>query len=696
MNPAYSIQAARSALQAGQLAEAIRLARDVLRRQPRNADAASLLGLALLRQSDVDGALKHLRDAARLRPAEPTFHVNLGNALLRRADIDEAIDAFERAIALKPDLAPAHFNLANAHRQAGRLEAAEAAYRNALNLRPTHAGTLCNLANTLADQGRAPDALPLYHRALDAEPAMLAPRNGLGAALLQLGRIEEAIAAFDAVLRADPLNLEASINRANALKAAGRLAEAADACEFALRLAPENEVAANSLGNALLAQGRIDEAAASYRRALALRPDYDTARSNLILALNYAADLPPAKVVEPARVWGARLEASAQVLFQRHPNGPDPDRRLRIGYVSPDFRTHSCAYFLEPLLASHDRDTFEIFAYAEVPGPDAFTERLRALCHHWRSTVGRSDPEVALAIAEDAIDILIDAAGHTAGNRLPVFASRPAPVQMTWLGFPNTTGLASIQYRIVDDITDPEAFEDIEATCTERRLRLPRCFICYAPPDVDAQPGPLPVDAAADGAITFGSFNNLPKMTPRVVDLWARVLHAVPGSRLLLKNRSLTDDTTRQRFQAMFAARGIDPDRVANAGWTRGTREHLETYNRVDIGLDTFPYHGTTTTCEALFMGVPVVTLAGRPHAARVGVSLLHALNLDELVATDEQAYVEIAARLAADRATLRRHRQTLRARLLASPLCDGADYARAFEGACRDAWRRWCAAHSG
>ncbi|MCA9310161.1 MAG: tetratricopeptide repeat protein, partial [Phycisphaerales bacterium] len=598
MNPDATLNAARSAFRAGQFTEAARLARDALRRRPRDADAASLAGLALLRLPDLDGALRHLQDAARLRPSEPTFHVNLGIALLRRGSSADAIAAFDRAIALKPDLAPAHFNRANALRGAGDLGAAESGYRRALDLRPGHAGTLCNLANTLTDLARVDEALPLYHRALESEPGNLAARNSLGTALLQIGHIDEAVAAFEAVLSSSPTNLEACTNLGNALKSAGRLEEAASAYDRALRLAPESEVAANGLGNALLGQGRIDEAVAAYRRALAIRPDYDTARSNLILALNYAADLAPAQVVKPARVWGARLGAATSPIVAHHANPPDPERRLRIGFVSPDFRTHSCAYFLDPLFQAHDRDACEFFAYAEVPAPDAFTERLQRACGHWRSTVGRSDADVARQVIDDGIDILVDAAGHTAGNRLSLFARRPAPVQVTWLGYPNTTGLDAIGTRLVDTATDPEGDTELDACYAERRLRLPHCFICYAPPDVGAEIGPLP--ARQSGTITFGSFNNLPKMTARVIEVWAGVLRAVPGSRLLLKNRSLTDEATRDRFRAMFEAQGVEGERIDNAGWTRGTREHLETYNRVDIALDTFPYNGTTTTCEAL------------------------------------------------------------------------------------------------
>ncbi len=693
MDPRQSLQSARDAFRAGRFADAAELARQVLRRQPRNADAASLVGLSHLQQGDHDGAIKHLQSAATLRPSEPTFHVNLGIALLRKGQGRAAVSAFDRAIALKPDLAAAHYNRANALRELGDVEEAEDSYRAAMRARSGYAAALCNLANMLTDTGRTQEAIPLYLEAIESNPSMTAPRNSLGNALMQLGRMDDAIARFKEVLAASPADIDACTNLGNALRSSGRLAEAVDICQRALRLAPGNEVAANSLGNALLSQGRLHDALEAYRRALSIRSDYDTARSNLIMSLNYAADLEPDQVVEPARSWGSRMGA-AITPHSSHANAIDPDRRLRIGYVSPDFRTHSCAYFLDPLFHNHDQAHYEVFAYAEVHSADAYTDRLREAAAHWRITTGVSDANVAQMVADDAIDILVDCAGHTGGNRLGVFAHRPAPVQVTWLGYPNTTGLAAIGYRIVDDITDPPEFEDIEATYVEERIRLPRTFICYAPPQVGAEVGSLPMQQS--GRVTFGSFNNLPKMTERVIDLWAHLLKRVPDSRLLLKNRSLTDEGTRDRFRGMFEERGVAGERIENVGWTKDTREHLETYNQVDIALDTFPYHGTTTTCEALYMGVPVVCLMGRTHNHRVGGSLLRSVGMPELAVDSDSAYLEAACRLAGDVQQLSALRDTLRDRLLGSPLCNGPAFAGDFEAALRELWRRWCADQTG
>jgi predicted O-linked N-acetylglucosamine transferase (SPINDLY family) len=375
----------------------------------------------------------------------------------------------------------------------------------------------------------------------------------------------------------------------------------------------------------------------------------------------------------------------------RHPDKADittaiPDRRLRIGYVSPDFRAHSVASFLEPVLARHDTDNFDVVCYAQVAHPDRTTERLRQLAGHWRDTCAQSDEQVANMIRQDRIDILVDLAGHTRNNRLTVFTHRPAPIQLTYLGYPNTTGLPQIDYRLTDALADPP---EADALHTERLVRLPRGFLCYSAPQDAPAVSPLP--ATAVGHITFGSLNNLAKVNEQVVELWARVLHAVPGAQLLLKGKALCDQATAGRFVEMFARHRIPADRLRLASWAATRAQHLTTYAQVDIALDPFPYNGTTTTCEALWMGVPVVALAGDRHAARVGVSILTHVGLREFIATTPDDYVRTAAGLAADRARLVALRASLRRRMADSPLCDGAAFTRDIEATYRAMWETWC-----
>ena len=485
------------------------------------------------------------------------------------------------------------------------------------------------------------------------------------------------MAAYDAALRIRPGYAAAHSNRGNALKEAGRLQEALASYEAALRLKPDFAEAHANRGNTLTALGRLDEALASYETALGFKPDHAEAHSNYLLALHYR-EADAGAILPAARRFG-RLFAPASAVVAPRLGG----RRLRIGYVSGDFRRHSVSYFFEPLLRHHDRERFELFAYSNNVGDDDTTRRLMAGFDHWRRIRGVGDETVADGIRADGIDILVDLAGHTAHNRLPVFARRPAPVQVSWLGYPGTTGLAAIDYRLVDAVTDPEG--EADALATETLIRLSPGFLCYGPP-ADA---PLPASRPAGGGVTFGSFNNPAKLSPEAVALWAEILHRLPEARLLLKGRPFADGLARGIMEGRFAGHGIAAGRLELTGWLPGDGDHMATYGRVDVALDPFPYNGTTTTCEALWMGVPVVTLAGSRHAGRVGASLLHRLGLDDLVAGDPAAYIGIALGLAGRRDRLAELRQTLRPRLAASSLGDAAGFARAVECAFHEMWER-------
>jgi predicted O-linked N-acetylglucosamine transferase (SPINDLY family) len=483
-----------------------------------------------------------------------------------------------------------------------------------------------------------------------------------------------------------PQYLEALHNLGNALHGLGRPEEAVACFRQVLQLRPDYAEAYNDLGAALIALGLMQEAEHSYRRALQIRPDDAKTRHGLLVALNYRSD-EPLQVFREHLTWAERQAATTQPDTV-HRNPPDPDRRLRIGYVSPDFRTHSVAFFAVPLLTHHDPAAVETYGYANVAHADATTAQLQSRCHHWRDVHAMPDDQLADRIRQDGIDILVDLAGHTAGNRLAVFARKPAPIQVTYLGYPNTTGLSTIDYRLTDALADPPG--TTEQWHTEKLVRLPEGFLCYAPPPNAPAVAPLP--AATNGYITFGSFNNLAKVTPKVVELWARILKAIPGSRLEMKGRLLKEPETRERVLRQFDAHGIGRERVDLVPNVPGMANHLAYYHRLDLALDTFPYNGTTTTCEALWMGVPVITLAGRTHAGRVGVSLLTRVGLPELIAENEDDYVQRAVTLARDPERLAALRAGLRPRMTQSPLCDGPSFARHVEAAYREMWRGWCA----
>jgi protein O-GlcNAc transferase len=421
----------------------------------------------------------------------------------------------------------------------------------------------------------------------------------------------------------------------------------------------------------------IDAAIEHFQAALALRPEPHS-HSNLLLALNYTDRFTPGEILAEHRRWH-QLYAAALAPSVSAPSLPySAERRLRIGYVSPDFNHHAVAYFIAPVLAAHDRSKFEIFCYSSVATPDRTTDRLRSLAEHWRDIARLDDESAAALIRTDEIDLLIDLAGHTSGNRLLLFARRPAPTQATWLGYPNTTGLDVIDYRLTDATSDPVG--ETDAYYSEKLIRLPTTFSCYEP-DANA-PAINPLPATSSGAVTFGSFNNFAKITPDVIALWARLLRELPLARLLLKSRGLSDASVADRIKSTFAKHGVVAERVILNGQEVSVREHLSLYHGVDIALDPFPYNGTTTTCEALWMGVPVVTFAGHSHASRVGASLLTHLGLADWIATTPVDYVAMAVAAAKDLARLADLRGQLRDRMLHSFLCDGVKFTTGLETA--------------
>jgi protein O-GlcNAc transferase len=447
----------------------------------------------------------------------------------------------------------------------------------------------------------------------------------------------------------------------------------------------------NNLARALKYSGRAKESIAWYERSLALAPEKAFVHSNLLYALSYLEDVSPEAVIRAHHHWAKCHGATVAQRFKDHPNAADPRRCLRVGYVSPDFKKHPVATFIEPVLAAHDRSAVEVICFSEVRKKDAVTRRLRQLADRWFDTAGITDQRFAGMIQAAGVDILVDLAGHTAGNRMPLFSLRPAPVQVTYLGYPNTTGLSTVDYRITDAWADPPG--QTEAWHTEELVRLEHGFLCYTPSVAAPEVGPPP--HRETGSVTFGSFNNMAKFNAGVAALWAAVLKAVPGSRLIMKFKTLSDPEVRQTVIDAFGANGVSSDRLSLRGFLPSFADHFALYNRIDIALDTIPYNGTTTTCEALWMGVPVIALAGRTHAARVGVSILTGLGLSGLVAQNSEDYVQIAAALTRDYRRLGALRKGLRLRMQASFLMDGPGFARRLENAYRVMWHRWCASRA-
>lgn len=579
------------------------------------------------------------------------------------------------------------------------------------------------LGCTFEDLGRPQDAAGAYRKALDLDPNHAKAANNLGCLQEATGDLKAAAQSYDRALRADPRLANALYNRGNLAKLRGefaaaeadlrralalephhaewhsslsevclrqwRLDEAEAEQRAALALEPESARAHFGLGNALMMLGRVGEAEASLRRAVDLQPDFAEAHGNLLLCLHYHKGDDPQALFAEHLDWAKRhaeglASAAGHAAIDR-----TPGRRLNVGYLSPNFHRHSVASFFEPLLAAHDRAGFRVFCYSSLDHPDEVTARLKAMSDEWRDIRGVFGDAAARLIREDRIDILVDLAGHTGGGRPLVFARKPAPVQIAWLGYPDTSGLREMDYRLTDAVADPEG--EADSRHTEKLLRLPRGFLCFSPDPGSPAPGDLP--ARSSGRVTFGCFNNLAKVSPELVALWARLLAAVPASRLLLKAHGFAADSARRRILAQFAAGGIGAERLALHGPEDSAADHLARYREVDISLDTWPYNGTTTTCEALWMGVPVVTLAGRTHVSRVGASLLGSVGLADLVASNPEDYVATAAGLAADLPRLEGLRKGMRERLRASPLLDAAGFARGVEAAYRKAWQQWAEA---
>lgn len=623
-----------------------------------------------------------LRIAVAANPESAALHLAFGDIFVTLSRFSEAVGEYQRVVEIKPDHADGHARLAVALAQAGHPEDGVEACRAALRLDARRADIHFNLGNMLGVLRRYQEAEEAYRGAVQMDPKHLDARNNLASILKDSGRTAEARELYESILRIDPRYANAHNNLGIIFEREGQITQALSHYRTALGLAPGDREILGNQANALLASGRIDEAIELLEQASAGDPVAITSRARLF-ALNYTL-MHPGALYEEHLAWGKRLNIKPDT--HRHPySGTDPDRKLRIGYLSPDFRTHSVAYFIEPVLAHHDHMAFEIYCYAEVARPDQTTKRLKAFTNNWRNTIGKSDVAVAELIRNDRIDILVDLAGHTQANRLPVFAYKPAPVQVTYLGYPATTGLPAIDYRLTDAAVDPGGQE---AFHTERLVRLPAGFLCYQPPTNAPAPQELP--ALTNSHITFGSFNNLAKVGPNVVALWSGLLQAIPGSRLILKNLSLRDEATRNHYFTLFRNHGIAGEYLELIGWIP-IADHLSLYNRIDIALDTFPYGGTTTTCEALWMGVPVITLAGNRHAARVGISLLTQVGLTKLIAQDPDDYVRIAAELANDQSRLVSLRMSLRERMMNSPLCDGKSFTRQLEAAYREMWRIWC-----
>jgi predicted O-linked N-acetylglucosamine transferase (SPINDLY family) len=601
--------------QAGRLAAAEQIYRQILESEPSNADAIHLLGV-----------LAH----------------QAGNHAV-------AVEYIERAIGLKGNVAVFHNNLGEAFRAMHRFAEAVACYRRALELTPEYAGAHSNMGAAFNDQGKLDEAAACFRRALELMPDCAEAQNNLGYVFWDQGKLDEA----------------------------------AESCRLALEKDPWFAKAHSNLGNVLKDQGKLDEAITCYRRALELKPEYSNGHSNLLSTLHYCAGVTPASLAEAHAEFDRRHAAPLGGATARRENARDAHGQPRLGFVSPDLGQHPVGYFLVGVLENLSQAGQETICYSDRVVKDDLTHRLQAAASQWHDVMGMSDERLAEQIRSDRIDILFDLAGHTAHNRLLTFARKPAPVQITWIGYEGTTGLAAMDYLLADRFMIPEGSERYYR---ERVLRMPDGYLCYDPPDAAVPVGPQP--SLEKGYATFASFSALAKVTPEVVAIWAEILRRAPTARLVLKCRGLGDPTVRRRYLDLFAARGVGPQRLEMLP-PSSHADYLATYHQVDIVLDSFPFSGSTTTCEALWMGVPVVTCPGETFASRHSLSHLSNVGLTETIARDLDEYVELAVSLANDLPRLAALRAVLREQMAASPLCDGKRFAANLMSILQDVWQR-------
>ncbi len=680
-----AIQDAIRSYEQGNLHRTHEICQQILRSTPTVAKAWDLLGLTMLSVGKSEQAVKCMRQSVTLNPNDANFHIHLGVAYRAFGRLDDAIASYRNALLVAPHAVEAHNNLGNAFKEQGRSADAEASYREALRLQPNFAIAYNNLATVRAELGDLPGAHDLFREAVRLAPKDPTGWMGLTRCLNELGRHQEALDYLRPAIQAWPNLAEFYVVLGFVYDALNNLDEAEACYNHAFRLKPQSTADLNSVGRAFIRLGRVKDALDCFRQAINSKPDHST-HSHLVFTLNYDPDIRTEDLAAEHQRWAERYAVDPERKVT-HDNDPDPDRRLRIGYVSPDFRRNVVNYFFEPMLLHHNRETVEVFLYGDVHRPDDTTARLQEMAPHWRDIHKLTTDEAAEQIRSDKIDLLIDLAGHCGRNRLTLFAQRPAPVQITYLGYCFTTGMSQMDFRFTDNVADPSVQDD--RCYTEQLVRLPEVFACYQPSPEAPAISPLP--AMEHGHITFGSLHNLRKINAHVIDLWAELLRRLPQSRLLFFRNTLVS-SLRKHLSSEFERRGISSSQLEMRQEPVQKCSHLSVYADVDISLDVFPWSGHATACESLWMGVPVVTLRGSRHAGRMVASVLTALGRTEWIAETADAYASIAVDLASDVEQLAGMRANLREQMAKSPVCDGSAHARRIEDAYRSIWRQWCA----
>ncbi len=644
------LENARRLMQSRQFAAAAPILREIVKGQPGNPDAQEMLGIVGMETRQFADAAAAFGAAAKSKPTRPELRYNLSLALFNLGRHAEAEAAVREAIRIAPNVAAFQMHLGLVLSALHRRDEAEAALKRSCELAPGVSKCWYNLGGHQHDSGKFADAVASYTKADALEPNNAAILAGLGRATQESGRAWDGLKLL----------------------------------ERAASIVPRSAEALSTYGRILTDLGQAQQGCDAIRASLEMAPGHRRRRQSYVMLLNYVSD-DGAMLLREHREYAERLEKAIPAL----PPAADrarPDGRLRVGIMSADLRRHACASFLSPVFSALDREKCELWGLPTVTTEDSVTAELRSRCDGWLP-LGLLDGATACdRIREAGIHVLIECSGHTDGNRLDIMAMRPAPMQATYLGYPNTTGLSRIDYRIVDPITDPLG---AEAFASEKLLRVPdgSCLWCFRPDDRATPVSAAPCKAVNHGRVTIGCFNNLSKITPRAVDAWAEVLRRVPAATMVFKNRFVVEPGVMEWFRGLFEERGVSGERINAFAFTKTLEEHLRLYERIDFQMDTFPYNGTTTTCESFWQGVPVVAVRGKVHAAKVSECLLHHVGLDELIAPDIAGYVDTAVALANDPDRVATIRASLRDRMAASALRDEKEFGRAFAQTLHRGW---------
>ncbi len=623
-----------------------------------------------------------------------------GISLVNCGHIPEGLDALKQAISIDPANHILYFNYGFLLHKTGKSEEAKAAFEQALNIKPGCVDALYGLGNIYTDYGMMKKAREYFRKATELEPNYYAPYSAIGFTWLN-EHISKAIEFYKHALSINPYADDVLMRLGEAQQRIGEIEEANKSHRNAININPRNPAHYFSYSNLLISEGLITDAIKCCQKCLELDSQHHRAYSNLLMSLHYVNTISPQEIFNLHKDYAKFYCPKLDTKNTFNNIAPDPEKKLRIGFVSADFRRHSVSYFLLPLLKELENYNIEVIGYSNVRTPDDMTEQIRKHCGNWQNICGVSDEQAAEIISEDRIDILIDIAGHTADGRMLLFGKKPAPVAVTWLGYPDTTGLSAIDYRFIDKLTDPvkeltvkrqdgtESSFTPDQLCSEKLIRLDDCFLTYEPPQDTPEVSPPPFEK--NGYITFGSFNNLAKLSDQTIQLWAGILTKMPESKLILKSRGLDDEFLKDLVIKRFAHFQIPAQQLEFSGFALTNQQHMQMYNSIDIALDTTPYNGTTTTCEALWMGVPVVTFPGSTHASRVGLSLLTAAGHSGLITKTPEEFVNTALKLAKSPEQLRSFRSNSRQHLAKSILMNHKGFARNFFNALRQIWTEYC-----